>query len=713
MLQAVLETALDAVIVMRTDGTVADWNRHAEEIFGWSKGEVGGRALSELVIPQAHRAAHSIGLQHYMESGEGPVLNRRIEISALHRDGHELQVELSITPSDLDHETVFIGFLRDISDRKRTENALRESETRFRMLAETLPHLVWTARPDGYTDWYNDRWYAFTGFPRGEGGDQSWEPILHPDDLPMCREAWANSVQTGEPYEIEYRFFDRQTGDYRWQLGRAMPQRASDGTIVKWIGSCTDIHDLRAAQEELRRINETLEARVDERTRERETALNQLHAAQKLETLGQLTGGVAHDFNNLLTPIMGSFDLLKRRLPPDDARNQHLIEAGMQAASRAASLIHRLLMSLACAFSASLETLVLFRWLQGVGAAAMMGVNGALMRFTWPKALLGRGIGYNALVIAGTAAVGPALAALLLSLGRWPTLFLINVPTGLLSLGLALAFLPRPAPAARSFDWRSALLGAATFGGLLLTLSHAVHGLAAGQLLPTALVGLLAGTWLFRRIGSSPRPMIPIDLIRRPALRTAYAASIFAFAAQMCLLVALPFLLESRLHMDVATIGLLILPLPVGVAIASPLAGRLAERPWAGRMSAIGLCLLASCLGLMAMALHSFPVLLVMTLAMGLSGIGFGLFQTPNNHVMLKTAPIDRAGAAAGMLSLSRLLGQGFGALLAALSLRLAGQSSLLPLYLAVIMALWGAGFACRRKYGCSGDGLRTPAPGG
>lgn len=365
-------------------------------------------------------------------------------------------------------------------------------------------------------------------------------------------------------------------------------------------------------------------------------------------------------------------------------------------------LILFILTSLACAFSGSLEALVLFRWLQGVAAAAMMGVNGALMRFTYPKALLGRGIGYNALVIAGTAAIGPALAALLLSLGRWPILFLINVPSGLLALGLVLAFLPQPAPATRSFDWLGALLSAAMFGGLLLTLSHAIHGLAAWQLLPTAVVGLLAGVWLFRRIGSSPRPMIPVDLIRRPPLRTAYAASICAFAAQMCLLVALPFLLESRLHLDVATIGLLILPLPIGVAIASPLAGRLAEKPWAGRMSAIGLCLQASCLALMGMALRSFPALPVMTLAMGLGGIGFGLFQTPNNHVMLRAAPIGRAGAAAGMLSLSRLLGQGFGTLLAALSLRLAGQSALLPLYLAVFMALCGAGFACRRKYKCS-----------
>lgn len=349
-LASILETALDAVVVMRTDGTVAEWNSHAQEIFGWTRKEAIGRPLSNLIVPPLHREAHWIGLRRYLETGTGPVLKRRIEIGALHKDGHELLVELSITPSDQDGECVFIGFLRDISDRKGAESALRESEARFRMLAEAMPQLVWTACPDGYTDWYNDRWYEFTGFPRGEGGDQSWQPILHPDDLQMCTEIWDHSVRTGEPYEIEYRFFDRKTGGYRWHLGRASPQRAPDGAIVKWFGTCTDVHDLRVAQEklqereqELQRINETLEARVEERTREREAALNQLHAAQKLETLGQLTGGVAHDFNNLLTPIMGSLDLLKRRLAASDPRHQQLIEAGLQATSRAASLVQRLL----------------------------------------------------------------------------------------------------------------------------------------------------------------------------------------------------------------------------------------------------------------------------------------------------------------------------------------------------------------------------------
>ena len=348
-------------------------------------------------------------------------------------------------------------------------------------------------------------------------------------------------------------------------------------------------------------------------------------------------------------------------------------------------------MSLACALSGSLVTLAVFRFLQGLGAAAMMGINGALMRYTWPKTLLARGIGYNGVVIAGTAAAGPALAALILSLGRWPWLFLINVPAGLLSLALAGQFLPRPPPVTRSFDWPSALLNAAMFAALFLMLSGAARGATPGRFALTLAIGLGAATWLFGRIRTAPRPLIPLDLIRIRRLRFSYCASLCAFVAQMCLLVSLPFLIERRLGLGAGFIGLLILPMPLGVAAASPLAGRLADKPWAGAMSASGLCLFAAGSTLIAMLLSArIPV--GVALGMGLCGAGFGLFQTPNNNVMLKTPPLDRAGAAAGMLSLSRLLGQTLGALLATLSFRMAGPTSSFPLYLSGGAAIF-AGF--------------------
>lgn len=135
-LQTVLDTALDAVVVMDVDGMVIGWNKHAEAAFGWSVDEAQGQRLSEMVIPHVHRAAHENGLKHYLATGEGPVLDKRIEINALHRSGKELSVELSITASEQFGEKLFIGFIRDISaqraEAERQQRILQESEHRVK-----------------------------------------------------------------------------------------------------------------------------------------------------------------------------------------------------------------------------------------------------------------------------------------------------------------------------------------------------------------------------------------------------------------------------------------------------------------------------------------------------------------------------------------------------------------------------------------------------
>lgn len=135
-LQTVLDTALDAVVVMDTDGLVIGWNAHSEQIFGWAWEEVQGKRLSDLIVPTDLRAAHETGLAHYLATGEGPVLDKRIEVPAAHRDGRQIPVELSITASDRFGGKVFIGFIRDISDRKeeaeRQQRVLQESEHRVK-----------------------------------------------------------------------------------------------------------------------------------------------------------------------------------------------------------------------------------------------------------------------------------------------------------------------------------------------------------------------------------------------------------------------------------------------------------------------------------------------------------------------------------------------------------------------------------------------------
>jgi PAS domain S-box-containing protein len=132
------------------------------------------------------------------------------------------------------------------------KNALRESDARFETLADTLPHMVWSTLPDGYHDYYNARWYEFTGVPAGSTDGEGWNGMFHPDDQERAWEQWRECLATGRPYEIEYRL-RHHSGEYRWTLGRALPVRDDEGRIIRWIGTCTDIHDAKqhAAQNEI------------------------------------------------------------------------------------------------------------------------------------------------------------------------------------------------------------------------------------------------------------------------------------------------------------------------------------------------------------------------------------------------------------------------------------------------------------------------------
>ncbi|MFN2438172.1 MAG: nitrate- and nitrite sensing domain-containing protein, partial [Chitinophagaceae bacterium] len=146
--------------------------------------------------------------------------------------------------------------MKDDLQRFTKEN--EESKEQFRQLADFMPQMVWTARPDGFFDYYNKQWYDYTGFKED---DQSWIPILHPDDVKLCMDTWYSAVNTGTPYHIEYRLKDKNTGDFRWFLGKALPIKDKEGNVIKWFGTCTDIHEQKT-------ISESLEALVHERTEE-------------------------------------------------------------------------------------------------------------------------------------------------------------------------------------------------------------------------------------------------------------------------------------------------------------------------------------------------------------------------------------------------------------------------------------------------------------
>lgn len=220
------------------------------------------------------------------------------------------------------------------------ERELAEGQARFQAITDSIDQMIWSTRPDGFHDYFNQRWYDYTGVPEGSTDGDAWNGMFHPDDRERAWETWRHSLETGVPYHIEYRLRHR-SGEYRWTLGRAQPVRDASGRIVRWYGTCTEIDAQVRAREVLARSREALEVEVAQAIAERETVVAQLHEAQKLETVGQLTGGVAHDFNNLLTPIMGSLDLLRRSI--SDERALRLIDAALQASGRAATLVQRLL----------------------------------------------------------------------------------------------------------------------------------------------------------------------------------------------------------------------------------------------------------------------------------------------------------------------------------------------------------------------------------
>jgi PAS domain S-box-containing protein len=364
------------------------------------------------------------------------------------------------------HVTNWYGVNTDISSQVGAEDAVEKSEARFRVLTDAMPHLVWAAKPDGSRDYHNARWYEFTGAPIGSCDGAAWIELVHPEDREAALSAWACARAVGGPFQSEYRL-RRRSGDYRWVLVGAQPERNAQGEVSRWYGACTDIEEIVQARTLMQRSHEELETLVAKRTGERnilatlvertdvmvmaldaryrilainranieqfeqvsgrrprvgddllelltdqaeqqastkaawlralsgeefttietrgapggavhayeikfralrddageqigafqlirdvtqrikdERALAQAHEAllqaQKLEAMGELTGGVAHDFNNLLTPILGALDMLARRGIGGE-REQRLISGARESAERARTLIHRLL----------------------------------------------------------------------------------------------------------------------------------------------------------------------------------------------------------------------------------------------------------------------------------------------------------------------------------------------------------------------------------
>jgi MFS transporter, DHA2 family, multidrug resistance protein len=330
--------------------------------------------------------------------------------------------------------------------------------------------------------------------------------------------------------------------------------------------------------------------------------------------------------------------------------------------------------SLACALSDSLLTLTIARVVQGFGAAGIMSVNGALIRFIYPRRLIGSGVGMNATIGSIASAIGPTVAAGILSVAPWPWLFAVNVPIGILAIPIAFRALPATRSAGVRFDGASAIWSALTFGLLITAISGLGHGesvnIAGAELCFAAIFGFVLAT----RQLSQTSPMLPIDLLKIRLFALSVATSICAFLGQAMALVSLPFLFENTLGRSQVETGLLLTPWPLAVAVIAPFSGRLSDRYPAGLLGGCGLIALAAGLALLAM-LPAQPSSADIVWRLLICGIGFGFFNTPNNRAILISAPPLRAGAASGMQATARLLGQTMGAAMVALMFGIFSQS--------------------------------------
>ena len=333
--------------------------------------------------------------------------------------------------------------------------------------------------------------------------------------------------------------------------------------------------------------------------------------------------------------------------------------------------------SVGCALSGSFQTLVLARVMQGFGAAAVTSVNTTLIRFIYPKAQLGRGMGINATVVAVSSVAGPTLAAGILSVADWPWLFAVNIPVGVAALTLSHRFLPtNPVKdAAHRFSWRDALMNALTFGLMMASIEGFSHGVDT-RILTAGIAALLIIGFLFIRSQlRETYPILPFDLLRIPIFSVSVLTSICSFLAQMLALVALPFYLQHACGYNDVQTGLLLTAWPAIIMIVAPVAGILVEHIHAGLLGGTGLAAMAVGLFLLAW-LPEHPTDFDIIWRLMLCGAGFGLFQSPNNSSLIASAPPTRSGSASGMLATARLVGQTTGAALMALLFHLVPQNS-------------------------------------
>ncbi|MFS8173916.1 MFS transporter [Vreelandella titanicae] len=326
--------------------------------------------------------------------------------------------------------------------------------------------------------------------------------------------------------------------------------------------------------------------------------------------------------------------------------------------------------ALGAALSRNLETLLVFRAFQGLGAAATLSIGPSLYRAIFPSRLLGSALGLSALVVAGGYAAGPTLSGVILSFADWPWLFALNVPLGLCSLWLAKRALPQEEPRKGSFDVAGALLSIVMLASFFIAMDAVSHAAPIWQSGGWALLAVLACAGFIARQRRAPYPLLPLSVFAELRFTLAVSASGLAFIGQGLTFVALSFFYQEQMGFSPLETAWLFTPWPLAIMFVGPVAGRLADRINPSILSSAGLGLLI--IGLIALALVDESTGVAGSLwRTALCGIGFGLFQPPNNREMMGSLPPERSSNVSGVMSTTRTVGQSFGVALVGAALAL------------------------------------------
>ncbi|MCD4775965.1 MAG: PAS domain S-box protein [Candidatus Aegiribacteria sp.] len=324
-LRLISDSAEDSIIMMNNDGNVCHWNKASEEMFGYKAEDIIGKNLHATLMPPRFIEVFRKGFRKFADSGKGPAIGKTMEMVALKKDGTEFPVELSISSVRIKDKWGAVSIVRDITERRKATEALRESEKRFRQVSECAEEWIWEVDANALYTYASPVVEKLIGYKPEEivGKKHSYD-LFHTDDIEPLKKATLEIFSEKKPL---FRFPNRnvhKNGNIVWLLTSGLPILDEEGNLLGYRGTDIDITE----QKKLERQKEILQKK--------------LFKTEKLETIGTLAGGIAHDFNNILTPIIGYTDMALSNLPSDNPVRTDLEEI-LNGANRAKDLVNQIL----------------------------------------------------------------------------------------------------------------------------------------------------------------------------------------------------------------------------------------------------------------------------------------------------------------------------------------------------------------------------------